>query len=436
MEDAQPRAGAGEATVLPLDDALVEVRRLREQLAQLRGENAELSWQLAVLRARGGAAQRSLLLLSQPALLAAQGADERVHLAMVAQALVSSIADGCAIDVTAPEGASAFALADGKDPKYERELRERHQRGQLHFSRGAVLRLPLVAHGAELGTLTIWCEQGPGLEPAELALVHWLARHLSLLLDRQRLRAAVEESARASDGLLSMVSHELRTPLSTISMSVETSIRRIEGSADQLPKEWLLQRLEKAKKAVLRTDRLIHTFLGMSQICTSRLVPDVQDVDLSSLARGAVHTLSDELSWARCDCHLHASRPVRGRWDPVQLEIVLNNLLTNVIKYAPGSRVDVRVEGQADGVLLSVEDRGPGIAAEHRERLFQRYSRLPSPSRVNGFGLGLWITRHFVEANGGGIEVESAPGKGTIFRVRLPHEGPEAAAPASAVTSR
>jgi signal transduction histidine kinase len=220
-----------------------------------------------------------------------------------------------------------------------------------------------------------------------------------------------------------MVSHELRTPLSTISMSVETSLRRIEGSADQLPKEWLLQRLEKARKAVSRTDRLIHTFLGMSQICTGRLVPDVQDVDLASLARNEVYALADELSWARCDCHLHVSRPERGRWDPVQLEIVLHNLLTNAIKYAPGCRVDVCVEGCAEDVTLIVQDRGPGIAGEHRGRLFQRFSRLPSSSRVNGFGLGLWITSHFVRANGGNIELESEPGRGTTFRVRLPREG-------------
>jgi signal transduction histidine kinase len=85
---------------------------------------------------------------------------------------------------------------------------------------------------------------------------------------------------------------------------------------------------------------------------------------------------------------------------------------------------------------VSVQDRGPGIAPAHRERLFQRFSRLPTSSRVNGFGLGLWITRHFVEANGGNIEVDSELGKGTTFRIHLPRECPEPAAPAKTIAQR
>lgn len=421
MEEQWPHGG--EVPLPRTDDAASELQGLRARLARLESENAELAAQLEVQTERGEAARRLLLLLSQPALLPAAGSDEGSCMAGVARALVTSIVDGCAIDVTLPHIASAFALARGGLER-ERELCELHRRGALGLSSGYVVRLPLAARDLQLGALTIWCEQGRELDSAQLSLVHWLARHLSALLDVARLKLEAEESARAGDRLLSMVSHELRTPLSTISMSLETSLRRIEGSADQLPKEWLLQRLDKARKAVARTDRLIHTFLGMSQICTGRLVPDVQEVDLASLTRNVVHGLADELSWARCDCHVHVARSERGRWDPVQLEIVLNNLLTNVIKYAPGCRVDVRVEGTAEEVTLTVRDYGPGIAPEHRSRLFQRFSRLPSQSRVNGFGLGLWITSHFVQANGGSIELESELGRGSTFRVRLPREAP------------
>jgi signal transduction histidine kinase len=170
---------------------------------------------------------------------------------------------------------------------------------------------------------------------------------------------------------------------------------------------------------------LIHTFLGVSQIQTGRLVPDLQDVDAAALVTGVVHMMTDDLAWAGCECRLQAPRPERGHWDPLQIEIVIINLLTNAIKYASGSALDVRVEGEPEHVVLSVQDHGPGIPAALRQRLFQRFSRLPTPSRVNGFGLGLWIVKNFVEANGGTVQVSSGEGRGATFIVRLPRSGPD-----------
>lgn len=396
----------------------VDGEDLRARVLRLERENVALSEQLAGMRARVEGTRRTLALLAQPALVPPAITDHRAHFASIAQALVATIADGCTIDVTTAEGLVPFAVAH-REPAREVELRA-DQRDLSRVWERAVLRVPLSARNVTLGVMTVWSEDNRTLEPSELSLVHWLARHLAVLLENLRVESAAEEAARASDSLLSMVSHELRTPLATISMSVDTSIRRIEGSADELPKEWLIQRLEKAKKAVSRTDRLIHTFLGVSQICTGRLVPDTREVDLTALVKSVVHELSDELGWARCPWTLHAPGPQLGTWDPVQLEIVFNNLLTNAIKYAPGSAVDVRVDTDSKYVSVSVRDHGPGIAPEHRERLFQRYSRLPTMSRVNGFGLGLWIAKNFVEANGGTIRVESELGHGTTFTVQLP----------------
>jgi signal transduction histidine kinase len=396
---------------------------LAEQVSSLQEANSALTAQLHAARGKVESAHRALSLLSHPALSASMAGDYGAYFQSVAQAIVGTVCDGCTIDLVTHEGLRPFAEAHAR-PSRELELRDMHQRDKPSVLDEACLRVPLTMQDVSLGMMTVWSEHGRPLAPSELTLLHWVGRHLSILLDKSRLEAAAEHASKASDALLSMVSHELRTPLATISMGVDASVHRIEASADELPKSWLLQRLAKMKKAVLRTDRLVHTFLGVSQIQTGRLVPDLQEVDVAALATNVVHMMADDLSWAGCECGLHAPHPERGHWDPIQLEIVLTNLLTNAIKYAPGAPVAVRVEGEADEVVLSVEDHGPGVPTALRPRLFQRFSRLPTASRVNGFGLGLWIVKHFVEANGGQVELTSEVGRGTRFSVRLPRSGP------------
>jgi signal transduction histidine kinase len=393
-----------------------------EAASRLEQDNAALKQQLAAARAEAEASRSALGLLGVPSLLPPLSGDLGSYFTSIARAVVGSMADGCMIDVVTAEGLRPCAVAHA-DPARESALRDLEKRDLKHIWQGAVLRLPLSARDQPLGMLTIFSERGRAFEASETASVHWIARLLSLLLDQRRLERTADEATKASELLLSMVSHEIRTPLSTISMSLDTSMRRIEDSADELPKGWLLQRLEKAKKAVRRTDRLIHTFLGVSMIEMGRLVADAQDVDATEIVTGVVHGLTDDLDWAGCKCRLHAPRPERGRWDPVQLEIVITNLLTNAIKYAPGSEVAVRVEGDAQTTVITVQDHGPGIAPDNQERLFQRFSRLPSGPRVHGFGLGLWIVKKFVEANGGTVGLASELGRGTCFTLRLPRAG-------------
>jgi signal transduction histidine kinase len=393
-----------------------------EVVLRLEQDNAALRQQLAASRSGLGSAPGALRLFGNPELLPPLSGDLGNYFTSIARALVGSIAEACTIDVATAQGVQPFAAVH-TDPSREPGLRDIERRELASDRGGARLRLPLVAGQHSLGVLTIWSAQGRTLQPSELASVHWVARLLSVLLDNRRLERTAEEATNAADSVLSMVSHEIRTPLATISMSLDTSMRRIEESADELPKGWLLQRLEKAKKAVLRTDRLIHTFLGVSMIQMGRLVPDVQDVDAAEVVTAAVHHVLDDLTWAGSKCTLQAPRPEFGRWDPVQLEVVITNLLTNSIKYAPGSDVSVRVDSDRETVVISVEDGGPGIAPEHQARLFQRFSRVPSTVRVHGFGLGLWIAKHFVEANGGTIELSSELGRGTRFVLRLPRAG-------------
>jgi signal transduction histidine kinase len=96
----------------------------------------------------------------------------------------------------------------------------------------------------------------------------------------------------------------------------------------------------------------------------------------------------------------------------------------NALKYAPGSCVDVAVGEEGPRAVLVVRDLGPGIALADQERIFRPFERAVGYAEVSGFGLGLFIVRQIVEAHGGTVRIESAPGRGTVFRVELPRAQP------------
>jgi signal transduction histidine kinase len=99
---------------------------------------------------------------------------------------------------------------------------------------------------------------------------------------------------------------------------------------------------------------------------------------------------------------------------------VLNNLLTNAIKYGGGRPVHLQVEETTDDAVLTVRDEGIGIASEDQARIFQRFERATSTRQSDSLGLGLYIAKELVTAHGGTITVQSAPGQGATFQVRLP----------------
>jgi len=136
--------------------------------------------------------------------------------------------------------------------------------------------------------------------------------------------------------------------------------------------------------------------------------------------REVVERWRDEASRAGCQLHVDAPAPVRGRWDPLRIDQVIENLLGNAIKYAPGKPVRISVAARGDLAELCVSDDGPGIPPGAEARIFRRFERATDVRNYGGLGLGLYIVREIVEAHGGTISVDTAAGKGATFRVALP----------------
>ncbi|MBZ4394906.1 HAMP domain-containing sensor histidine kinase [Myxococcus faecalis] len=232
--------------------------------------------------------------------------------------------------------------------------------------------------------------------------------------------AALEAALRVRDEFLSVASHELRAPLTSLRLYVDGLVRSAQVGAltpDDVPR-----RLGRVQDQCRRLDRLIATLLDVSQLSTQRPVLDLEEVDLGALVRGTVERMEEDVRRAGCDLYVRAPPGVVGAWDRTRVEQVFTNLLTNALRHAAGTPIEVVLTTEGGFALLWVRDGGPGIREEDQARLFQRFTRLDS--RRPGFGLGLWISRQLVELHGGRVSVESTPGKGACFSVRLPLPAP------------
>jgi heavy metal sensor kinase len=222
-------------------------------------------------------------------------------------------------------------------------------------------------------------------------------------------------------------SHELRTPLTALKSVGEVALRS--GADLEASREVIGSMLEEAD----RLARLVDSLLTLSRADAGRVKLTPEPTDLGALARevtGHLGVLAEEKHQA-LSVEANGETPVRV--DPLVLRQAVINLVDNAIKYCPnGKAIRIVVGSRGGDATLEVQDEGPGIAPEHRERVFDRFYRIDtSRSReLGGTGLGLAISKWAVEANGGKLELESEVGKGSRFRIVLPR----LASPAKAAT--
>jgi signal transduction histidine kinase len=245
--------------------------------------------------------------------------------------------------------------------------------------------------------------------------VTWVVR------TQMRARATAEEAVRSRDAFVSIASHELKAPLTTLRLQSQGLLRAIDrGTAEATDSTRTAHRASIIEEQARRLSKLIDDLMDVSKISAGRLTFDVEEVDLVALVREVVQRMEDESVRAGSAVEVQLSMPVVGRWDRARLDQVLTNLLSNAIKYGARRPVSLTVESKYGVARVRVHDQGIGIAAEHQDRIFERFERLVADRHYGGFGLGLWITRHLVEAQGGRVMVQSKVGEGSTFVVELP----------------
>lgn len=250
----------------------------------------------------------------------------------------------------------------------------------------------------------------------------------ALVLREKAAREQAEAAVRARDVFLAIASHELRTPLTPLTLHLHSIERMIAKEDRGVDPAKITEKVRKAAKQVTQLERLVSELLDVSRLTEDRLRLDRQTTDLASVVSEAVERKRPEIEEARCALSLKLEPGVVGEWDRLRLDQVVTNLLDNAVKYGSGKPIEVEVRSAASEAVLVVRDQGIGIGEADQERIFGRFERAVSDNNYGGFGLGLWISRHVVEAMGGRIGVSSKPNEGATFTVILPAK---AAAPRS-----
>lgn len=236
------------------------------------------------------------------------------------------------------------------------------------------------------------------------------------------LRTAAREvrlSAMKSD-FVSNVSHELRTPLASIRVFGELMrLGRVSGP------EKVREYGEHIENESRRLSQLVENILDFSRIESGRKVYDFTAADLAEVVRGAVASFAVRMQQAGFTVKLDLPDQPLGsaHIDASAIDHALCNLLDNAVKYSQDNReVVVRLERVDGAAEIAVTDHGIGISRTDQKRIFERFYRVGTGAvhEVRGVGLGLAIVQHIVAAHGGSVRVESEPGRGSTFTIRLP----------------
>jgi PAS domain S-box-containing protein len=231
----------------------------------------------------------------------------------------------------------------------------------------------------------------------------------------QRDITELKKVDKMKDEFIGLVSHELRTPLTVITGSLRTALS--EGLSPAEIRELMQNAIEGADQL----GAILENMLELSRHQSGHLKLRVEPVSISGTTRNVIKKLQGQRVSQQFTVEIPRDLPPVEA-DPVRVERILYNLLENAAKYSPdGSRVTVSAREEGSLIVTAVTDEGQGISPDDQPRIFEQFQQLDTTSRpIKGAGLGLVVCKRLVEAQGGWIKVDSAPGKGSTFSFALP----------------
>ncbi len=282
--------------------------------------------------------------------------------------------------------------------------------------------IPVEAGERQFGTISIVPTAGWKLEEPDRRLLQAVAAQIGVAVERSRLDTVAREARTDAEisqiraALFSSVTHDLRTPLASIKAGV-TSLMDSWSEHDEGQRQELLQTMLEETD---RLNRLVGNLLNLARARTGGLALEKELTPFEDIIEGVLTRMRGALAGFQLRTKIRPDLP--AIWvDPLEMDQVLTNILENALRHSPpGGEITVAAAPWHGGVQLRISDRGPGIAAGDRDRVFDPFYRGRGDRSRAGTGLGLAIARAVVVAHGGRIRIEDTPGSGATVVIELP----------------
>ncbi len=233
--------------------------------------------------------------------------------------------------------------------------------------------------------------------------------------------ARLKREIATRDDILAIAAHELRNPLHALSMHLALARATAQGGAA----EEAAERIRRAELTLRRYAERVTVLMELLASPGAVYPTTLRRVDIVALLETLVESLDQEARSRGVAISVEAT-PAEADWtravDPVAFEQIVDNLLLNAFKHSRATRVALRVSHGGGAWWVQVEDNGGGIALEDQQSIFEKFAVASHSSRGAGTGLGLWIVTRLVQAMDGEITLDSAPGDGCRFTVRIPDD--------------
>src|SRR5450631_571785 len=290
--------------------------------------------------------------------------------------------------------------------------------GNVALGAKSLMLLPLMSTKGPVGVLTlVSTKSARRFAGSDLAVAEDLAARIGTAIERAQLYNEAREAVRARQDILAFVSHDLKNSLMSLFLNVEMLTRS--APPEERRRGW--KQLERIRRGVTQMQRMIEDLLDVGSIESGRLAVDTREHEIGELFADAVELSAPLIQDKRIEIKIETPPPpFKVRCDRERMMQVFSNLIGNAVKFVP-ERGTIVLSAAASGAsaLVAVRDTGPGIPPARLPHLFQRYWQADETAR-KGRGLGLFITKGIVEAQGGVIWAESQVGTGSTFFITLP----------------